>query len=63
MATTIKIETSNSIDLCTRRSSRLVAYILLKVVVVSLARGKEPYLLLTQDVVKTVRLLQQENPK
>jgi hypothetical protein len=63
MATATKIEMSNGVDLYTRRSSRLVACTLPKVVAVSLARGEEPYLPLTQDVVKTVRLLQQENPE
>jgi hypothetical protein len=63
MTTAASIETSNSVDPYTRRRSECVACALLRVAVVSLARGEEPYLLLTQDVVKAVRMLQLANPK
>jgi hypothetical protein len=63
VTTAASIETSNSVDLYTRRRSECVAPTLLRVAAVSLARGEEPYLPPTQDVVKAVRLLQKTNPK
>jgi hypothetical protein len=63
VATTTKIEASNSVDLCMRKSSGLVARALPRVVAVSLARGEEPYLLPTQDVIEVFRLLQRQSPK
>jgi hypothetical protein len=57
MATAIRIETSNSVNPYTYRSSNLTTLTLLRIVVVLLARGEEPYLPPTQDVVKVVRLL------
>jgi hypothetical protein len=63
MTTATSIETSNSVDLYTRRRSEYVTPTLLRVVVVLLTRGKEPYLLPTQDIVEVVRLLQKTNPK
>jgi hypothetical protein len=63
MTTAASIETSNSVDPYTRRRSECVARTLLRVAVVSLTRGEEPYLPLTQDVVKAVRMLQLANPE
>jgi hypothetical protein len=63
MATAAKIEASNSVNSCTRRSGGLVARPLPRVAVVSLARGGEPYLLPTQDIIEAVRLLQRQSPK
>jgi hypothetical protein len=63
VTTTASIETSNSVDLYTRRRSECVAPTLLRVAAVLLARGEEPYLPPTQDVVEAVRLLQKTNPK
>jgi hypothetical protein len=63
MTTAASIETSNGIDPCTHRRSECVTRTLLRVVVVSLARGEKPYLPLTQDVVKAVRMLQLANPE
>jgi transposase InsO family protein len=63
MATAARIETSNGVDPCTRRSSNLTALTLPRIAAVSLARGEEPYLPPTQDVVEAVRLLQRTHPK
>jgi hypothetical protein len=48
---------SDSVDLRTHRSSILAAYMLPKVVAVSLARREEPYLPPIRDIIKVVRIL------
>jgi hypothetical protein len=63
VTTATSIETSNSVDPCTYRRSEYVTRTLLRVVVVLLARGEEPYLPPTQDVVEAVRILQLANPE
>jgi hypothetical protein len=57
VTTAASIETSNGVNPCMRRRSEYVARMLLRVVVVLLIRGEEPYLPLTQDVVEAVRML------
>jgi transposase InsO family protein len=63
VTTAASIETSNGVDPCTRRRSECVARTLPRVAAVSLARGEEPYLPPTQDVVEAVRMLQLANPE
>jgi hypothetical protein len=63
MATAARIETSNSVDPYTCRSSNLTALTLPRIAAMSLTRGEEPYLPPIQDVVKAVRLLQRTHPK
>jgi hypothetical protein len=63
VTTAASIETSNGVDPYTRRRSECVACALLRVAAVSLARGEEPYLPPTQDVVEVVRMLQLANPE